>query len=50
MPGHSVWIDGRQVVGDGRVLTVDVDSVRADAQAAAEELFERRRALTAASA
>jgi 5-methylthioadenosine/S-adenosylhomocysteine deaminase len=41
----GVWVDGRQVVGDGRVLTVDVDAVRADAQAAAEELFERRRAL-----
>jgi 5-methylthioadenosine/S-adenosylhomocysteine deaminase len=40
-----VWIDGRLLVDGGRVLSVDVDQVRATAQAAAEELFERRRAL-----
>ena len=46
----AVWVDGRPVVAGGRVLTVDVDSVRADAQAAAEELFERRSAWAAANA
>jgi 5-methylthioadenosine/S-adenosylhomocysteine deaminase len=42
----GVWIDGRQVVGGGRLLTVDAVAVRTEAQAAAEELFERRRALS----
>jgi len=46
----GVWVDGRPVVGGGRVLTVDVDAVRADAQAAAEELFERRRSWAEANA
>src|SRR4051794_2311366 len=43
--GHDVrdvWVDGRQLVRGGRVLSVDVESVRSDAQAAAEELFGRR--------
>jgi len=43
--GHDVrdvWVDGRPLVRAGRPLTFDVDRLRADAQAAAEELFERR--------
>jgi len=43
--GHDVrdvWVDGRRLVEGGRPLTFDVDAVRAEAQAAAEELFERR--------
>ncbi len=43
--GHDVrdvWVDGRALVRGGRPTTFDVDRVRADAQAAAEELFERR--------
>jgi 5-methylthioadenosine/S-adenosylhomocysteine deaminase len=43
--GHDVrdvWVDGRQLVRAGQPLTFDVARVRADAQAAAEELFERR--------
>jgi len=46
--GHdvdNVWVDGRRVVAEGKVLSVDVASVREQAQAAAEELFERRAAL-----
>lgn len=46
--GHDVkhvWVDGRQLVADGTLLTVDVDKVRERAQEAAEELFARRRAL-----
>jgi 5-methylthioadenosine/S-adenosylhomocysteine deaminase len=37
-----VWVDGRLLVEGGRVLSVDVEDVRHTAQAAAEELFERR--------
>jgi len=43
--GHDVdhvWVDGRPLVDGGRVLSVDVAAVMADAQTAAEELFERR--------
>jgi len=46
--GHDVdqvWVDGRLLVDGGRVLSVDADAVRRDAQAAAEELFARRAAL-----
>jgi 5-methylthioadenosine/S-adenosylhomocysteine deaminase len=46
--GHDVrdvWVDGRRLVRGGRVLSVDVDDVTARAQAAAEELFARRRDL-----
>jgi 5-methylthioadenosine/S-adenosylhomocysteine deaminase len=46
--GHDardVWVDGRRLVRGGEVLSVDAATVRADAQAAAEELFERRAAL-----
>ena len=43
--GHDVrdvWVDGRALVRAGQPLTFDVEHVRAEAQAAAEELFERR--------
>ena len=43
--GHDVrdvWCDGQQLVRAGEPLTFDVARTRADAQAAAEELFERR--------
>ena len=43
--GHDVrdvWVDGRPLVRSGTPLTFDIDHVRAEAQAAAEELFERR--------
>lgn len=42
---HSVWVDGHRLVAGGRPLTFDIGSVRAEAQAAAEELFDRRRRL-----
>ena len=42
---RDVWVDGRRLVEAGMPTTFDVDMVRAEAQAAAEELFERRRAL-----
>ncbi|MFN8232933.1 MAG: amidohydrolase [Actinomycetota bacterium] len=41
-----VWIDGRPIVDGGRVLTVDEAEIRERAQRAAEELFERRAALS----
>jgi 5-methylthioadenosine/S-adenosylhomocysteine deaminase len=47
--GHDVrdvWVDGRRVVEAGGVATVDTEAVRRRAQEAAEELFERRAALT----
>jgi len=40
-----VWVDGELLVEGGRVLPVDVEAVRLQAQAAAEELFARRAAL-----
>ncbi len=43
--GHDVrdvWVDGRRLVEGGHPLTFDVDAVRTEAQAAAEDLFERR--------
>ena len=43
---RHVWVDGRCLVADGRPLTFDAETVRAEAQAAAEELFARRAALT----
>jgi 5-methylthioadenosine/S-adenosylhomocysteine deaminase len=46
--GHDVdqvWVDGQLLVDGGQVLTVDVEAVRAQAQAAAEELFLRRAAI-----
>jgi 5-methylthioadenosine/S-adenosylhomocysteine deaminase len=48
--GHDVrdvWVDGRRLVAGGRPLTFDVDAVRDDAQAAAEELFDRRASVLA---
>jgi 5-methylthioadenosine/S-adenosylhomocysteine deaminase len=39
---RDVFIDGTPVVRGGQPLTFDVARVRAQAQAAAEELFERR--------
>jgi 5-methylthioadenosine/S-adenosylhomocysteine deaminase len=45
---RDVWVDGRRLVAQGRPATFDVDAVRAEAQAAAEELFERRERLRAA--
>lgn len=44
-----VWVDGRQLVAGGEVLSVDAEQVRLRAQSAAEELFRRRAALTPAS-
>ncbi len=42
---RDVWVEGRHLVEGGEVLTVDVVEVAIRAQEAAEELFERRRAL-----
>ena len=42
---RDVWVDGQRLVEGRRPLTFDISSVRADAQAAAEELFARRAAL-----
>lgn len=39
---RDVWVDGRRLVASERPLTFDVDAVRSEAQAAAEELFDRR--------
>ena len=39
---RDVWVDGRRLVAGGRPRTFDLDAVRAEAQAAAEELFDRR--------
>jgi 5-methylthioadenosine/S-adenosylhomocysteine deaminase len=41
----DVWVDGRRLLNSGVPVTFDVATVRADAQAAAEELFARRAAL-----
>jgi 5-methylthioadenosine/S-adenosylhomocysteine deaminase len=43
--GHDVrdvWVDGHRLVAGGRPLVFDPAAVRAEAQAAAEELFDRR--------
>ena len=48
--GHDVrdvWVDGRRLVAQGVPATFDAEAVRAEAQAAAEELFERREKLLA---
>jgi 5-methylthioadenosine/S-adenosylhomocysteine deaminase len=42
---RDVWVQGRRLVRDGEVVSVDVAAVAARAQSAAEELFARRRAL-----
>jgi 5-methylthioadenosine/S-adenosylhomocysteine deaminase len=44
---RDVWVDGRRLVADRHPTTFDIAAVRADAQAAAEELFARRAALVA---
>jgi 5-methylthioadenosine/S-adenosylhomocysteine deaminase len=44
---RDVWVDGRRLVASGVPQTFDVARVRADAQAAAEELFARRERLLA---
>lgn len=41
----NVWVRGRHLVAGGSVLPVDVNDVARRAQAAADELFERRRRL-----
>ena len=41
----DVWVQGRRLVEGGEVVSVDSAAVAAEAQAAAEELFERRAAL-----
>ncbi len=46
---RDVWVDGRRLVAGGEPTTFDVASVRAEAQAAAEELFERRAKVLAMS-
>ncbi|MFN8035129.1 MAG: amidohydrolase [Acidimicrobiia bacterium] len=45
---RDVWVDGRRLVEGGVPRSVSVADVRQNAQAAAEELFERRAALSAA--
>ncbi|MBL7493309.1 amidohydrolase [Frankia sp. AgW1.1] len=42
----SVWADGRRLLAGGRLLTAAEAAIRSRAQAAAEELFARRAALT----
>jgi 5-methylthioadenosine/S-adenosylhomocysteine deaminase len=42
----GVWADGRRLLAGGDLLTCDAAAVRATAQAAAEELFARRYALS----
>ncbi len=41
----DVWVQGRRLVADGTVVSVDVEEVAERAQQAAAELFARRRAL-----
>jgi 5-methylthioadenosine/S-adenosylhomocysteine deaminase len=43
---RDVWVDGRRLVNGRRPTSFEIDEVRATAQAAAEELFARRDALT----
>jgi 5-methylthioadenosine/S-adenosylhomocysteine deaminase len=44
---RDVWVDGRRLLAAGHPTTFDVAAVRATAQAAAEELFDRRAQLFA---
>jgi 5-methylthioadenosine/S-adenosylhomocysteine deaminase len=37
---RDVWVGGRRVVADGRCLTIDVDSVRAEVVTRARRLVE----------
>ncbi|MGX1669463.1 amidohydrolase family protein [Streptomyces sp. NPDC055400] len=41
-----VWVDGELLVDGGKVLSVDPEKVRLEAQRAAEDLFRRRASLT----
>lgn len=41
---EHVWVDGRQVVASGRPTQVNLDDILADAQRAAEALWQRARA------
>ncbi|MEZ5251368.1 MAG: hypothetical protein R2713_19770 [Ilumatobacteraceae bacterium] len=41
----DVWVRGAHLVSGGEVLTADVAAVATGAQAAADELFRRRREL-----
>jgi hypothetical protein len=43
-PLNDVWVQGKQLVEAGDLTTVDISEVSQRAQAATEELFERRRA------
>lgn len=43
----NVWVDGRQIVSDGRLTTADENEIRLRAQSAAEDLFARRADLPA---
>jgi 5-methylthioadenosine/S-adenosylhomocysteine deaminase len=45
---RDVWVDGRRLVAAGTPTTFDPVAVRDEAQAAAEELFERRAVLLGA--
>jgi 5-methylthioadenosine/S-adenosylhomocysteine deaminase len=47
---RDVWVQGRRLVENGSVVSVDVGEIAADAQAAAEDLFARRRALVGRTA
>jgi 5-methylthioadenosine/S-adenosylhomocysteine deaminase len=42
---RDVWVDGRRLVASGQPTTFNVETLRAAAQSAAEELFARRAAL-----
>jgi 5-methylthioadenosine/S-adenosylhomocysteine deaminase len=47
---RDVWVKGERLVEDGSVISVDAAGVAAEAQAAAEDLFARRRALVGRTA
>jgi 5-methylthioadenosine/S-adenosylhomocysteine deaminase len=42
---RDVWVDGRRLVASGQPTTFNLETLRAAAQSAAEELFARRAAL-----
>lgn len=46
----DVWVKGKHLVAEGEVVSVDIVEVAERAQAAAEELFERRRSLDGVTA
>jgi hypothetical protein len=43
--GGRLEVDGRLVVDDGRLMTADLDEIRAEARDEAERLWARMRAL-----